>query len=123
MALPENRPISEIVVASQQMADISAPSTVFAAATHRGRLVRFYAVLSAAITVANSNVTVTINGVAVTGLSLVAAFTGSAPGSVFVSTVASGLNYVNEGDSIGFISDGGSTTTSIATFYAVIERD
>jgi hypothetical protein len=63
-----------------------------------------------------------INGTAVTGVSVTITQSGSAAGDVD-SGEPTAVTYVNEGDSIEFISDGASSTTAPATFTAVIERD
>lgn len=121
MALPVPRPISEIVVQAY-MADLSTASSAFAVAPCRGRIVRAYSVIGAAITVADAVWTIEINGTAVTGSSTTVAFTSAAAGDVDVSN-PTGSNAVNEGDTIEFVSDGASTTTAPTMFVAVIERD
>jgi hypothetical protein len=123
LALPENRPLSEVAV-SAYMADLSTASSAFVVAPCRGRIVRAYSTIYNAITVANSIWTMEINGTAITGVSVTVAFSGSAAGDVDPGTPP-GLSttYVNEGDVIEFVSDGGSTTTAPTMFVAVIERD
>lgn len=121
MALPENRPLSEESV-SAYLADISTASSTFVAAPFRGKIVRAYSVIHAAITSADAVWTMEINGTAVTGVSVTVANSSSAAGDVDSAT-PTGANYVNEGDTIEFISDGASSTTAPATFTAVIERD
>lgn len=123
MALPVPRSISETAV-SAHLADISAASSTFVVAPFRGRIVRCYSVIHGAISGADAVWTVKINGVAVTGISVTVANSGSAAGDVDVGlpTVVS-TSYVNEGDVIEFVSDGASSTTAMATFTAVIERD
>lgn len=118
MALPINRPGNEIVVGNQ-LADISAASTTYAVAPAKGRLVRAYSVLHGAITGADCTWTMTINGTAVTGTATVAN-SGSAAGDVD-SVTFSGDVRVNEGDALGFVSAGESSTTAIASFFAVIQ--
>jgi len=121
MALPENRPLSEAAV-SAYLADISTASSTFVVAPFRGTIKRAYSAIHAAITSADAVWTMEINGVAVTGVSVTVANSGSAAGDVD-SAIPTGANYVNEGDVIEFISDGASSTTAPATFTAVIERD
>jgi hypothetical protein len=123
LALPENRPLSEVAV-SAYMADLSTASSAFVVAPCRGRIVRAYSTIYNAITVANAVWTMEINGTAITGVSVTVAFSGSAAGDVDTGT-PTGLSttYVNEGDVIEFVSDGGSTTTAPTMFVAVIERD
>lgn len=121
MALPVPRPISEAYV-SAYLADLSTASSTFTVAPCRGRIVRAFSVIHAAITVADAIWTMEINGVAVTGVSVTVATASSAPGDVDTGNPTA-ANTVNEGDTIEFITDGGSTTTAPVTFVAVIERD
>jgi hypothetical protein len=123
MAIPVPRPFTETQV-SAYMADISTASSAFAVAPCRGRIVRAYSVLQAAITTADCTWTLEINGVAVTGIAVTVAFTAAAAGDVDtgVPTTVS-TTYVNEGDTIEFVSAGESSGTAPAMFYAVIERD
>jgi hypothetical protein len=107
MALPENRPLSEAAV-SAYLADVSTASSTFVVSPWR--------------TGANAVWTMEINGTAVTGVSVTITQSGSAAGDVD-SGEPTAVTYVNEGDSIEFISDGASSTTAPATFTAVIERD
>jgi hypothetical protein len=123
MALPVPRPFTETVV-SAYMPDISTASSAFAVAPCRGRVVRVYSVLQAAITTADCNWTVEINGTAITGVAGVVAFSAAAAGDVDVAVpTAVSTTYVNEGDTIEFVSAGESSGTAPAMFYAVIERD
>lgn len=122
MALPVNRPYSQITVHTQ-MADVSAPSSAYAVATHRGRLKRAYSVIANAITGADCTWTVKVrSGSALRTATITQS--GSAAGDV--DSVDLGYmgtdNFVNEGDLITFTSAGESSTTAITDFYAVIER-
>jgi hypothetical protein len=121
MALPNNRPLTEASV-STQLADLSTASSTFVASPWRGKIIRVYSVIHAAITTTNATWTVEINGTAVSGGATTVTQSGSAAGDVdtFIPT---GANTVNEGDTIEFISGGESDTTCITTFTAVIERD
>lgn len=119
----QNRPLSEAAV-TVDMTDISTPATVLIASPFRGCIKRISVIIAAAITVANSNITFTVNGTTVANVTLVAVASGSAPGSVFSVDVPYQLtSQVQEGDAIGIVNDGGSTTTSRATFTVVIDRD
>lgn len=122
MPLPIPRPISEAYV-SAYLADISAASSTFAVAPCRGRIVRAFSAIHAAITVADAIWTMKINGTAITGISVTVATAASAPGDVDTGNPTASNNVVNEGDTIEFVSDGASSTTAPATFVAVIERD
>jgi len=120
MALPVNRPFTEIVVGNQ-LADVSAASSTWAVAPSKGRLVRAYSILHGAITGADCTWTVEVAGTAITGTGTIAN-ASSAAGDVD-EVVYSGDIRVNEGDKIKFVSAGESSTTAIASFFAVIERD
>ena len=122
MAVPANRPLSEASV-SAYLADISAASSAFVVSPWRGKITRVYSVISAAITGADATWTVEINGTAVTGISVVVVNSGSAAGDVDSGAPTGSNHFVNEGDTIEFVSDGASSTTVPATFVAVIERD
>jgi hypothetical protein len=121
LALPVPRPISEMAV-SAYLADLSTASSCFTVAPTRGRIVRAYSTILNAITGADAVWTLEINGTAVTGVSVTVTQSGSAAGDVDVGNPTA-LNYVNEGDTIEFISGGESSTTCPTMFYAVIERD
>jgi hypothetical protein len=122
MALPVNRPFSEIPI-STHMADLSTASDAYIVATHRGRLKRCYTVIHNSITTANATVTIKVNGTS-TGKTITVATSGSAAGDVdsvdlgYMGTT----NFVNEGDLITFSSDGGCDTTCITRCVAVIDR-
>jgi hypothetical protein len=123
MALPVPRPISETQV-SAYMADLSTASSAFTVAPCRGRIVRAYSTIYNAITGADAVWTMEINGTAITGVSVTVANSGSAGGDVDTGTpTAVSTTYVNEGDTIEFVSDGASSTTCPTMFVAVIERD
>jgi len=121
MALPENRSLTECSV-SAYMADLSTASSAFVVSPFRGTIKRAYSVIYNAITGANAVWTMEINGTAITGVSVTVANSGSAAGDVDTGTPTA-ANYVNEGDTIEFVSDGASSTTCPTTFVAVIERD
>jgi hypothetical protein len=121
MALPANRPLSEASV-SAYLADVSAASSTFVAAPFRGTIKRAYSAISVALTGADCTWSMKINGTAVTGSSTTITQSGSAAGDVD-SCTPTAANYVNEGDTIEFVSDGASTTTCPTTFVVVIERD
>ena len=121
MVLPNNRSLTECSV-SAYMADLSTASSAFVVAPFRGSIKRVYSVIYNAITVANAVWTVESNGTAVTGVSVTVTQSGSAAGDVDSGTPTA-LYYVNEGDTIEFVSDGASTTACPTTFTAVIERD
>ena len=117
MALPQNSPNNEVIVSSR-LADVSAASTCYAAAVARGKLVRSYSVIDAALTTTDCTWTMQVNGVAVTGTATITQ-SGSAAGDVDELVISSPVE-VNRGDTIAWISGGESDTTAVANFYAVI---
>jgi hypothetical protein len=121
MALPVNRPHNEVAV-STHMADVSAASSAYAVATHRGRIKRAYTVLATTLTGAAANVTVHVRGGSSIGTIEIAA--ESTAGTVDSKELGyqGTSNFVNEGDLITFTSDGGSSTTSVTRCTAIIER-
>lgn len=122
MVLPVNRPANEIAVTAQ-LADLSTESSCYVAAPCRGRLKRVFSCIANAITSADATWTVEINGTAVSGVSVDVTQSGSAAGDVDSVEVPYGpTSFVNEGDTIEFISDGDSSTTCVTNFTAVIEQ-
>lgn len=98
--------------------DISTAASVFIPAPITGTVSKIFVTLNNAITVADSTVTAEINGVAMTGLSITCAYTGSAAGTTFSGT-PSGNNTVVEGGAIEIITDGLSTTACVANVTLV----
>lgn len=100
-----------------QFADISAPSTVWLNSPQFGYIRRIVITLVNAITVADSVVTLKVDNVSVTG-SLTVAFTGSAKGTSFEWVLNAP---VKKGSLIEIITDGASSTTSIAPVVVEIQ--
>ena len=122
MALQENRPIDEIYLTAY-LADISTASSTFVACPVRGRIVKAYSTIHAAITGADAVWTLEVNNTAVTGVSVTVANSGSAAGDVDSDTPTSATtSLVNPGDRIEFVSDGASSTTSPCTFTVCIQQ-
>jgi hypothetical protein len=121
MALPVNRPYSEINV-STHMADISTASTAYIVAPFRGRLKRAFTVITNAVTTADATVSVKVRTTEVGTITV--ATSGSAAGDV--DSVELGYkgtsNFVSEGDLIEFVTDGGCDTTCVTRCHAVIDR-
>ncbi len=109
-----------------QLVDISTPSISYVAVPFQGRLRAAWACLSAAITIADSVVTIKKKAGSATAVTLgtiTCAFTGSAIGTV-TGAVITGSEIdctFAAGDTLIFDSDGGSTTTSIANFLAIFK--
>lgn len=122
MPVPSNRPVNEAVVVGH-MADLAtADSTAYLVATHRGRLKRVYTIIANAITTANATVSVKVRGTEVGTITVTQS--GSAAGDVDTKYLGyqGTSNFVNEGDLITFVSDGGADTACITRCTAVIER-
>jgi hypothetical protein len=116
MALPENRPVDRVYV-SAYMADVSTASSAFVTSPVRGYVKKIRGELYNAITVADANITAEINGTAVTGIAIVVATAGSAAGDTYADEPTSlSTSFVNPGDSLEIVSDGGSTTTAPMTW-------
>ena len=110
---------SNKIAVTTRIADISTAGSVFVASPMAGVVETIYVTLHGTITVANSIVTAELNGVAMTGLSITVAFSGSVGGSTF-SGSPSGANSVSAGQAIEIITDGGSTTAIAADVTIVI---
>jgi hypothetical protein len=102
------------------MADVSAQSSVWVVSPCDGYIREIYSVIATALTGADAGITVEIGGVAVTGAVITITQDGSAAGDVD-SCFPTALNYVRKGQAIEILTDGNSSTTSIATFTLVIE--
>lgn len=102
--------------------DISTGDTVYSAAPVSGKVVAIYSCIDAAITSVDAGLTFEIGGTPMTGSAITVAFTGSAPGDVDSST-PSALNYVSAGDTLSAVTDGLSSTTSLARITFVIQPD
>lgn len=100
-----------LVTEGIMLADVSAPSSAYLQAPCAGTITKIYATLQGAITVADSAVTTSIGGVAITGGAMTIAQAGSAAGTKFSAT-PSAANTVAAGDLITVTTDGGSTTTA-----------
>jgi len=92
------------------LADVSTADTDRLRAPCGGKIVRYQTTLqSGAITGADANVKLQINGVDVTGSAIVVTQSGSAAGDLDEATPTA-LNTVVEGDLISFVTDGASST-------------
>lgn len=107
------------VYLNTQLADMSTAGSCFVACPVRGKIVRVYSSISAAITTADCTWSLEINNVAVTNSTGTITTAGSAAGDVDSST-PTGANSVNPGDRIEVVSAGESDTTSIGFFTIVV---
>ena len=104
------------------MADVSATSSVvYVTMPCRGRVIRAYCTISGAISGADNALTATINGTAITGMSATMANAGSGAGSTTTLADATGANNFVDGDYVGLLSDGGSSTTALGYWTLVVE--
>jgi hypothetical protein len=104
------KPTNAAVMMTLQMADVSAPTTLFVAPGFTGRIRRVTTVLGGAITVADSLCKLQINTTDVTNGNWTVSQSGSAAGDID-SAVPTALNVFQATDHIRVISDGASTTT------------
>lgn len=103
------------------IADVSTASSIYIPAPFAGTITKIYTALQGAIAGADSIISTTINGVAVTGGNITVAFTGSAAGDIDSST-PSAANTFTEGQVIRVITDGGSTNAVALTVTLVCTR-
>jgi hypothetical protein len=119
MPLPSNRPASDIVI-DTQIADVSAESSAFAVATHRGRIHKIYGALQGDVT-GTSVVTIKTNGTTLPNVSLTVS--GGAGTSFQSDENGSPIaGYVSEGDKIEFVSDGGSGNSVALNVSCIISK-
>ncbi len=97
------------------MADVSTAESSWVVAPVACTFTNLWSVIDAAITSADAEITTEIAGTAVTGGAITIANSGSAAGTVD-STTPSALNTLTAGQALEIITNGGSSTTSIATF-------
>ena len=108
------------VILNARIDDVSTAGDIYIPVPIAGVITRISTTLGAAISVADANITFSINGVAIDGSAITIAFTGSAPGDVDSST-PSGHNTVAVGNQIKVSTDGGSTTTAPLTVSILID--
>lgn len=98
-----------------RLTDVSTASSCYVVSGVAGTITKIWSVIDGAISGANSVVSSSINGVAVTGGSLTITFSGSAAGDIDSAT-PSAANTVAAGDLITLTTDGASTNTVSAVF-------
>jgi hypothetical protein len=103
------------------LADVSTASSVYISVPDRGKIIKIISTLSGAITGADSAVTTSINGTAVTGGGFTVAYTSSAAGDVDTAEPTA-ANTVEEGDYIKITTDGASTGTQSLALTVIIRR-
>jgi hypothetical protein len=100
--------------------DVSTAGDVYLPAPCAGSISFISAILEAAISGADANVTFKINGVSIDTSALVIAQSGSAAGDEFDST-PTGHNTVVAGDVIKITTDGASTGTAVLSVVLLID--
>lgn len=98
-----------------RLADISTASSCYVVSGVAGTITKIWSVIDGTIATANSVITSSINGAAITGGSLTIAFSGSAAGDIDSAT-PSAANTVAAGDLITLTTDGASSNTVSAVF-------
>lgn len=119
MALPKHRPLNVTRVYAH-MADSSTAGSAFTVAPVRGKIIKVGSIIHAAVSSADTAITMEINGTAVTGGGWTIAYSGAAAGDVDTA-VPTAANFVVEDDAIEFISDGAGSSTVPTTFFADIQ--
>ncbi len=120
--------LQDVILPGGQLVDVSSASLSYAPVPFAGVIVDAFATISAAVTSANSVVTVKVfrgSALASTTIGTITiANSGSAPGSTFAMAITGSEadRSVGRGDVVVFDSDGASSTTSIANFAAVLRR-
>lgn len=104
-----------------ELDDISTASSTWLPAPYDGTVTDIKSILHGAIATADDTITMEINGVAVTGVSMTVAYSGSAAGDVDTDT-ATALNTFSENDKLEFITTGASTNTVRLTIMAKLQR-
>lgn len=121
MAYNQLRPLADKYLTCQ-LVDVSAASIAYVAIPAQGVLRTVYCCISAAITSADSVVTIKKGSTTLGTITL--AYTGSAVGSVFtaVMTGTEAACTFAAGDTLILDSDGASSTTSIGVFTVVMRE-
>lgn len=104
-----------------EIADVSTAGQIYIPAPSDGAITLVQSCINGAISGADADLTVKINGTAVTGGTITIAQSGSAAGGVD-SCTPSALNYVKQGDNIEIETDGASTGTVRAGVTVTISR-
>jgi len=110
-----NASVGDKIYLTVTMADISTAESVWVVAPVACTYTGLWSVIDAAITNADAVITAEIGGSLVTNGGLTIATAGSAAGTVDSGTPTA-LNTLTAGQALEIITNGGSTTTSIATF-------
>jgi hypothetical protein len=102
------------------LADVSTASQIYVVPGFKGKIIRAYSALNAAITGANAGLTIKIAGTAVTGGTMTITQSGSAAGDVD-SCTPTALATFSANQAIEIETDGASTTTAASTITLELE--
>jgi hypothetical protein len=117
MALPNNHPLSELVVHGYSSSLGATPITAYMRAPTRGKIIEVGVIQNGTVT-GTATVTTAVNGAAIAGGALTV--TAGGAGALF-SANPTAANDVNEGDVISF-APSGATGTVTGYCYAVIRK-
>jgi hypothetical protein len=124
MAMHQPTPISHRVLQCHMLDVSAANSAAYVSVPWKCKLVKLGATIYVAVTTGDAVITCSrvVAGVAtaITGGTITVAQSGSAAGSTFEASPTTEL-YLNDGDAIAFVSDGGSTETSPTRCWAIVE--
>lgn len=120
MAIPTVYP-EGVDFASAYMADVSTASSAMWTVPTRCELIAIVGVLNAAITGADSALTATVSGTAITGATATVANASSAKGDTYTMTPTV-KTYMNAGQYLDILSDGASSTTAPMFFTIIYKR-
>jgi hypothetical protein len=121
MAVPDNHPLSIVSLSCHTASVGTTPIAARCVSPVRGKIVKVWSVIGAAISAADATITVAINGTTVTG----AAMTITQPsfaGDVDTA-IPSAANDVNEGDAISFTPSGATGAAVPCQFHAIIRKN
>jgi hypothetical protein len=122
MAVPDNHPLSLVSLSCHTASVGTTPIAARCVSPVRGKIVKVWSVIGAAIATADATITVAINGTTVTGAAMTITQSGSAAGDVDTA-IPSALNDVNEGDAISFTPSGATGAAVPCQFHAIIRKN
>lgn len=104
-----------------ELSDISTAGQKYVVAPDNGRIIKVFSVINGAIGTADADLTLKINGTAVTGGVITVAYDGSAAGDID-SVEPTAANELLEGDVVEVETDGASTNTVPVVVTLVVRR-
>lgn len=112
--------LQNLVALTTRIADVSTADSEYIASPVKGRVIKIFSILKAAITGADSLLTSKINGTLITGGGWTVSQSGSAAGDVDEADPTA-LNDVAVGDKLQVLTDGASSTTAPLTVTFLIK--